>query len=341
MKDVMYFEKGSMKMVKKILFGIALLLSLIGGCYAGKMTSTLDLMNRDTGNKLSDVDLGDIQVTTDNDIVNILLVGSDTRSELGKEKYGRSDTVMIATIDNKHNCLKLTSLMRDMNVEIPGYGKHKFNAAFSYGGPELLYKTIATNFGISLDGYAEVDFEAFKDIVDEVGGVEVELTEQEAQYLNTTNYIHGKSNRNVVAGWNTMNGAQALGYCRVRKIANINGTNNDQGRTERQRMVMSGIFDKVKKMPMSKWMKIIDVVLPNITTDISNSEIISYATTVVTMGTTKINQYRIPVEGHYHGAQSATDGDVLELNPENKDLLQTFLFDFDGKEEATTESAGE
>ena len=75
-------------MVKKILFGIALLLSLIGGCYAGKMTSTLDLMNRHTGNKLSDVDLGDIQVTTDNDIVNILLVGSDTRSELGKEKYG-------------------------------------------------------------------------------------------------------------------------------------------------------------------------------------------------------------------------------------------------------------
>lgn len=329
-------------MVKKILFVIALLLSTVVGCYAGKMSTSLDLMNRDKGNKLSDVDLGDIEVTTDNDIVNILLVGSDTRSELGKEKYGRSDTVMIATIDKKHNRLKLTSLMRDMDVDIPGYGKHKFNAAYSYGGPELLYKTIATNFGISLDGYAEVDFEAFKDIVDEVGGVEIELTEQEAQYLNTTNYISGKKNRNVVPGWNTMNGAQALGYCRVRKIANVKGTNNDQGRTERQRMVMSGIFDKVKKMPMSKWMDIIDVVLPNITTDISNGDIIAYATDIVTMGTTEIDQYRIPIEGYYSNGHSTSDGDVLVLDlPANKQLLQDFLFEFDGKTETTTESAGE
>lgn len=328
-------------MVKKILFVIALLLSTVVGCYAGKMSSSLDLMNRDTGNKLSDVDLGDIEVTTDNDIINILLVGSDTRSELGKEKYGRSDTVMIATIDNKHNRLKLTSLMRDMDVEIPGYGKHKFNAAYSYGGPELLYKTIATNFGITLDGFAEVDFEAFKAIVDEVGGVEVELTEQEAQYLNTTNYINGKKNRNVVPGWNTMNGAQALGYCRVRYRATINGTENDQGRTERQRIVMSGIFDKVKQMQMSKWMDIIDVVLPNVTTDISNGDIISYATNVITMGTTEIDQYRIPVEGHYSNGVSPTDGKVLVISEDNKQLLQDFLFEFDGKKEETTESAGE
>lgn len=342
MRILRTFAERDEEMVKKILFVIALLLSTVAGCYAGKMSTSLDLMNRDKGNKLVDVDLGDIEVTTDNDIVNILLVGSDTRSELGSEKYGRSDTVMIATIDNKHNRLKLTSLMRDMDVDIPGYGKHKFNAAYSYGGPELLYKTIATNFGISLDGYAEVDFEAFKDIVDEVGGVEIELTEQEAQYLNTTNYISGKKNRNVVPGWNTMNGAQALGYCRVRKRANINGTNNDQGRTERQRMVMSGIFDKVKKMPMSKWMDIIDVVLPNITTDISNGDIISYATDIVTMGTTEIDQYRIPVEGHYSNGNSPTDGEVLTLDlPANKQLLQDFLFEYDGKKETTTESAGE
>lgn len=329
-------------MVKKILFVIALVVSTVIGCYAGKVSSSLDLMDRNEGNKLSDVDLSGVDVTSDDEIVNILLVGADKRSELGSEKYGRSDTVMIATLDNKHNLLKLTSLMRDMYVDIPGSGQHKFNAAYSYGGPDLLYKTIATNFGITLDGYVEVDFKAFRDIVDEVGGVDITLTQQEAQYLNTTNYISGKKNRNVVAGLNRMNGAQALGYCRVRKIANVAGTNNDQGRTERQRWVMEGIFKKVKQMPMSKWMKIIDVVMPNITTDISNKQIISYATTVVSMGTTEINQYRIPVDGYYSNLKVPVDGWVLQIDTaKNKELLQDFIFDYDGKKESTTESAGD
>ncbi len=330
-------------MLKKVLFVLAILLSAAGGCYAGKMASSLDLMNRDTGKTISDVDLGDIQVTSDTDIINILLIGSDTRAELGSEQWGRSDTVMIATMDNKHKMLKLTSLMRDMEVEIPGYGIQKFNSAYAYGGPELLYKTIATNFGVSLDGYATVDFEAFKDIVNEVGGVDIELGETEANYLNTTNYIRKKKYRNVSPGWNTLNGDQALGYCRVRKVPNVNGTNNDQGRTERQRMVMAAIFDKVKTMPMSKWMKILDVVLPNITTDVSNSQIVGYATNVVTMGTTEITPYRIPVEGYYDGRSMHGNGSVLNLNMEaNKNFLQTFIYDYDGKSDlpgATTEVA--
>ena len=235
-------------MVKKILFVIALIVSTIIGCYAGKVTASLDLMNRTNSNKLSNVDLGDVEVKSDKSIVNILVVGADKRDELGEEEYGRSDTIMIATLDKKHDRLKLTSLMRDMYVDIPGYGKDKFNASYSYGGPELLYKTIATNFGITLDGYAVVDFDAFRDIIDAVGGVDVELTEQEANYLNTTNYISGKKNRNVVPGKNRMNGAQALGYCRVRYVPNIAGTENDQGRTERQRWVMEGIFKRVKQM---------------------------------------------------------------------------------------------
>lgn len=329
-------------MIKKILFIFALIISTVAGCYVGKVSASLELMDRDKSNKLSDVDLGDIEVTSDKSIVNILVIGSDKRSELGDEEYGRSDTVMIATLDKKHDRLKITSLMRDMYVPIPGYGQDRFNAAFSYGGPDLLYKTIATNFGITLDGYVEIDFEAFKDIVDAVGGVDIQLTEQEAQYLNTTNYINGKKNRNVVAGLNRMNGAQALGYCRVRKVANYAGTNNDQGRTERQRWVMEGIFERVKQMPMSKWMDIIDVVMPNISTDISNKQIISYATDIVSMGTTEIDQYRIPVDGYYSDWRNSPSGDVLRIDSvANKDLLQTFIFDFDGEKDTTTESAGE
>ena len=335
-------------MAKKILFAIACIISLVAGGYAGKMSTSLDLINEDRANKLSDVDLGDISVTSDTDVINILLIGADKRQELGSETWGRSDTVMIATIDNKHNCLKLTSLMRDMDVYIPEYGNHKFNAAYAFGGPELLYKTIAYNFGVSLDGYAEVDFDAFRQIINKIGGVEIEITEGEAQYLNTTNYIKGKKNRNLVPGWNKMNGAQALGYCRIRARANINGTNNDQGRTERQRMVMKAAFEKVKKMPMSKWQDIINVVMPNVTTDISSSQILSYAMNVVTLGTTELNSYRVPVEGYYRDGSDA-DGDCLILNLEdNKLLLQQFIFDYNGEgpmpgektDETTTESAG-
>lgn len=320
-------------MFKKILFVIALLLSTVGGCYVGKVSESLDLMNRASGESLSDMDLGDVVITEQTGVTNILLIGSDSRSELGSEKYGRSDTTMIATIDHNHKCLKLTSLMRDMNVEIPGYGKHKFNASYAYGGPKLLYKTIAQNFGIRVDGYVEVDFKAFKSMVNKIGGVEVELTQEEAQYLNTTNYINGRKNRNVKAGWNTMNGAQALGYCRVRKVANINGTNNDQGRTERQRMVMSAVFAKVKKMPMSKWQSVIDAILPNVTTDLSNKDILNYATNVIMMGTTEVHPCQIPVEGHYTDGNSATDGKILEIDlQENKKLLQEFLFEYNGKD---------
>lgn len=141
-----------------------------------------------------------------------------------------------------------------------------------------------------------------------------------------------------------MNGAQALGYCRVRKVANINGTINDQGRTERQRMVMNGIFDKIKTMPMSKWKNIMDAVMPNITTDISNKDIINYASTIVLMGTTKIHQCQIPVNGHYTDGTSPTDGRVLEIDLDaNKRLLQDFLFSYDGKgkSDALSESGGD
>nr|MCR4715675.1 LCP family protein [Lachnospiraceae bacterium] len=261
----------------------------------------------------------------------------------GTETYGRSDTVMIATVDNKHKMLKLTSLMRDMELEVPDHGIKKFNTAYAFGGPELVYKTIAQSFGVSLDGYVIVDFEAFKDIVDEVGGVDIELGEKEANYLNTTNYIHDKQYRNVVPGWNTLNGEQALGYCRVRKVPNVKGTYDDQGRTERQRMVMAAIFDKVKSMPISKWMKIIDAVMPSITTDINNSQIVSYATNVATMGTTELTPYRIPVEGYYDGQSIHGNGSVLNIDLEaNKNMLQEFIFEYDGKAAlpgATTEAA--
>ena len=106
-------------------------------------------------------------------------MGADKNNDEQNKKNveRRSDSMMIATIDIKHNKLKVTSLMRDMYVDIPGYGRNKLNAAYSFGGIKLLYKTLATNFGISMDGYAEVSFDAFVNVIDQIGGVTLELTE--------------------------------------------------------------------------------------------------------------------------------------------------------------------
>ena len=130
----------------------------------------------------------DASTVYDKDIINILLIGADSREEWNDS--GRSDSTMIATLDLKHGQLKLTSLMRDMYIDIPGHEKNRFNAAYKFGGVALLNETIAQNFNVRLDGYVIVDFKAFRDVIDELGGVQIPLTELEAQYLNRA--YHGK-----------------------------------------------------------------------------------------------------------------------------------------------------
>ena len=334
-------------MWKKIVFGILLTMSALAGFLVAKAQVTffdsLDNVHRDYDTVLENVDLSGIHVNSDDDIINILVIGNDYRKEKNYSASGLTDTMIIATMDLKHGTLKTTSLMRDCYVEIPGHGYNKLNAANSFGGIELLYKTIATNFNIELDGYVEVGFSAFTEAVDAVGGVEVELTESEAQYLNTTNYIRKKKYRNVKVGKQTLNGAQALGYCRIRKKGTtVSGLRDDYGRTWRQRTVINAVFDKVKSLPMTEWLNIANKLLKHVTTDLTNDKIISYVTDVVTMGTTKIYQLQIPINGYYRGSQSGefsvgsclvmTDGTNSTLSTTaNAEALKQFVFDYDGK----------
>ena len=177
----------------------------------------------------------------ENYVANFLLFGIE---EIGGG--GRTDSIMIASVNIKDNTVKLTSIMRDCYVEIPGHDSNKINAAYALGDEELLVDTVEQNFKIHIDGWASVNFEAFEAIVDMLGGVDIELGDTEANYLNTTNYISKPEYRNVSAGWNTLNGNQALGYARVRKVSTLGGTNNDYGRTVRQRRLLNSIFEKYK-----------------------------------------------------------------------------------------------
>lgn len=336
-------RKKRKKIVGKVFLVIGLILSISIGSLAAtvvhKSDSMLGLINYDEKNDLDGMDLSRYKLDKDTEVVNVLLVGADKNPDEQDKKGAerRSDSMMIATLDIKHSKLKITSLMRDMYVSIPGYGKNKINAAYSFGGIKLLYETIAENFGVKMDGYAEVNFDAFVNIIDQIGGIEVTLTESEATNLNHTNYIKRKKYRNLKVGTQIINGYQALGYCRIRhgkKQANgrypgvytASGKGDDYGRTERQRLTIDAILKKVKTMAPGDLLKLAEVVLPNIKTDLSKNEIYTYLMTVVQMGTTELHQYSLPIEGGFT-SQNINGQDCLVPDLEaNKAALKKFLF---------------
>ncbi len=289
---------------RKIIFNIA------GNYIYGKLeyegTNTTDVVDNEK-NTIEDNNKPEKPVEH---VVNILLLGVE---EIGGAS--NTDLMIIATMDTKNNTMKLTSLMRDLYVEIPGYNDNKLNSTYAKGGIDLLYQTIQNNFGVHLDGYVLVNFSAFEKIVDLVGGVEVTLTRTEANYLNTTNYISNPANRYVVEGTQTMNGNQALGYCRVRKVST--GTeNNDFGRTQRQRAVLNSIFEKLKSKNILQLGLFMNDVLSkvNIKTDITNTEFNEYLEEAASLNVKKLEDKRIPSDGNYKTER-------VQIGKYNQDVL--------------------
>ena len=336
-------KKRRGKVVGKVFFVLGLIVSISIGSMAAtvvhKGDTMLGLINYDEENSLSTMDLSKYKLDKDTEIVNILLVGADKNADEQNQKGAerRSDSMMIATLDIKHSKLKITSLMRDMYVTIPGYGGNKLNAAYSFGGITLLYETIAENFGIQMDGYAEVNFDAFVNVIDKLGGIEVTLTESEAKNLNDTNYIKRKKYRNLKVGTQVINGYQALGYCRIRHgkrqadgrypgVYTASGKGDDYGRTERQRLTMQAILKKVKTLSPMELLELAEVILPNIKTDISKKMIYTYLMTVIQMGTTELKQFSVPIEGGFT-SQTINGGQCLVPDlPANKSALKKFIF---------------
>ncbi len=239
------------------------------------------------------------------DLVNVLLVGQDRRPGEARQ---RSDTMILVSFNRKDNTITLTSFMRDTYVSIPGHGKNKLNAAYQFGGFSLINETLAVNFGVHVDANVEVDFGGFKDIIDMLGGVDIELTEKEAKYINTKL----KSQR-VSAGWQTLDGEEALWYARNRSNATLTGTKDDFGRTERQRRLISALITKYKNQDMGTMLSLLEKILPEITTDLSNYEILSYAADLFPLlSSAQINSLRIPTNSTYYDEkQIGNVGDVL------------------------------
>jgi LCP family protein required for cell wall assembly len=268
-------------------------------------------------------------------VYNILLLGEEAIG-MGSSR-GRTDVIVIASMNTKTKELKLTSLMRDTLVQIPGYKDNKLNSAYEKGGLDLLYETIALNFDIRLDGCVKVNFDNFEKIIDKLGGLEITLTAGEAKYLNTTNYISKRENRNVVEGKQLLNGNQVLGYSRVRKRSTITGNNNDYGRTDRHRIVLNAIFDKYKTKSKVELATLMFDLLPMITTDIDSDCFELLLNSFIEMGTTDLSQLRIPVDGAFEDNVKVRGMDVLIPDlQKNVEALHTFIFEDTSTQAAAT-----
>ncbi|HHU72252.1 MAG TPA: LytR family transcriptional regulator [Clostridiales bacterium] len=256
----------------------------------------------------------------------------------GIEKIGganNTDTIMIATINTKNNTLKLTSLLRDSYVDIPGHKANKLNSAYSRGGAKLLIETVQDNYKVKIDGYASVDFESFEKIVDLLGGVTIELGKKEAAYLNKTNYISKKKNRNVKEGINKLNGNQLMGYVRVRKVETLGGANNDYGRVVRQQRALKAMFESYIKSNVFKLPGITKEILGHITTNVSEDQIAKAMANVVENRITTLDTIRIPVDGSFDAPKKYNGvGYPIVLNWDvNRVELYKFIYD-DTEEEA-------
>ena len=271
----------------------------------------------------------------DKTIMNILLIGVENIDPVTGESLtgkttsrGRTDSIVLLTINSEEKSVKLTSFMRDCYVSIPGKESNRINAAYAKGGVALLYDTLKENFGIVPDNYVLVNFEDFRTIVDSLGGIDIKLSKKEADYLNKTNYISQPANRNVTEGLNHMNGDQALGYSRVRHVATKEKENSDFGRTNRHREVIRAIITQLRKLGYVDLFKFGLECLPLVTTDADAETIEKYLNMIIDIGINDIviEDFRIPQDGTYNYL-TVDKMSVLQIDiAKNRDLLWNFIY---------------
>ena len=199
--------------------------------------------------------------------IDILLIGLDRRPG---EAGGRSDAVILCSCDPAAGELQLVSFLRDLWLPIPGHGSGRLNAAYAYGGRDLLKQTLSENFGVEADGCIEVDFGQFAYLVDALGGVRLTLRDDEAARIRSV--VPGSQ---VTSGEQWLTGEEALCYSRIRDL----DPDGDQSRTRRQRALLLGILETWKTADLGKMLKVMRRILPMVSTDLSPLEIMDWVLT--------------------------------------------------------------
>ena len=248
----------------------------------------------------------------DDGIINILLIGQDMREE---ENHKLSDAMILCSFDKNRSTLTMCSLMRDMYVQLPDYAGHtggmnRINAAYAlgyqwsgeYGGMEMLDKLIQEQFGVEVDCNVGFSFDSFVEVVDALGGVEIDLTGEEAAFLNGQPQLRG----NLTEGSNLLNGETALAYARTRHSS---ATDSDFSRTGRQRNLISAVFQKCRGMGALELGKLAEQLLPLIRTDMTKGQMVSIAVKLLpVLRSLELKSKQIPAPGTYENARVEIGG---------------------------------
>lgn len=298
-----FYRKNKLHL-KKVIFSVFLLffialiaLTFILTKYLSKVnTIEIDKNNLNIEENISykettDSNNSETVIIENNDIQNIVLFGIDET----EGTVGRSDCIMILTIDNRHKKLKLSSIVRDSHVVISGREKKdKINHAYAFGGPQLALKTLNESFNLNLDKFVTVNFSSLPKIIDSIGGITLDITNDELKYINS--YINDLNNINdtkspniTTSGIQKVDGTQALAYCRIRYT-----DGGDFERSHRHRSVLTKVFEKSKTISITQYPSLLDELLPIVHTNLKSSEILSFAMDLNYLKNSNLEQDRFP-----------------------------------------------
>lgn len=296
----------NIKEFNAILISIAIIIPLLGiGYLYFQLNSMYD---KEEAKEISTTQ--ESEKNKKNGITNILLVGVDGNNI---EKGNRSDSMMILTIDEKNQDIRLTSLARDTYVDIEGYGTEKLTHAYAYEGASLLIQTIKNNFGIDVDKYVAVSFESFEKIIDILDGIEINVSKKEVSQINGIKK----------SGTQTLNGSQALEYSRIRYI------DSAYERDNRQRKVIEALYNKLVNDSNGNLMSVLNEVLRYTKTNMLPLEIVSIANKAIKINDTEFDQVEFPFKEARKDNNIKEKGWIIEWDKDyNKNKLDKFIYDY-------------
>ena len=312
-------KKKNWSTTKKVVLSLVMVLVILIGTVLGFYKH---IKNKIYVKKEPSISNNDSEFKEVEGITNVLLIGVDARN---LDEPCRSDSMIIATLDNNNKKVKLTSLFRDTLVDIPGHGEAKLNAAYMLGGPELLMKTVKETYNVSIDKYIIINFWGFETIVDYIGGIEVDVKDYQLEELNK--YIGESTGGNDCpvekAGIQTLNGKQALSYARIRY-----NVGDEYERTDRQREVIFKVIEKLQNTKPSKYLGIMNTMLEYIKTNIDPLEALNMAYTIYKLPSLDVEQLQIPLVALSETRNYKELGSVFLMDRlQNASILYNFIYE--------------
>ena len=312
-------KKKKWSTTKKVVLSLVMVLVILIGTVLGFYKH---IKNKIYVKKEPSISNNDSEFKEVEGITNVLLIGVDARD---LDEPCRSDSMIIATLDNNNKKVKLTSLFRDTLVDIPGHGEAKLNSAYMLGGPELLMKTVKETYNVSIDKYIIINFWGFETIVDYIGGIEVDVKDYQLEELNK--YIGESTGGNDCpvekAGIQTLNGKQALSYARIRY-----NVGDEYERTDRQREVIFKVIEKLQNTKPSKYLGIMNTMLEYIKTNIDPLEALNMAYTIYKFPSLDVEQLQIPLVALSETRNYKELGSVFLMDRlQNASILYNFIYE--------------